>query len=195
MITLMSSRSRTSETAPASSRSPTSPTVRTVPRSPLRAMAVAAVRGWMRVYTHGMAIEWAEARRAEIESDLWELLHDPDQDVDARHASLAPAMHVLARLVLGIPDDLRWRVERSDVEDSLALRRAIAMSAAAAIVFLIFWVLPAFVWGVPSGRPQVVECATTVSVARTRAEYREQVMTCAGAFFTPRGQRNTATQP
>ena len=48
-------------------------------------LAVAAVRTWTRAYTWGTPSVWAEQRRAEIESDLWEQQQDPN----AR--SLAPA--------------------------------------------------------------------------------------------------------
>jgi TonB family protein len=50
-----------------------------------------------------------DARRDEIESDLWESEHDTDEN-DRRHL---PA-RLFARVVLGIPDDLGWRVEQED---------------------------------------------------------------------------------
>jgi hypothetical protein len=67
-------------------------------------VAIAIVRLWTRVYTARMSPELGEARRAEIESDLWEFQQDR-----LTRRSVAPIVHVLVRLVLGIPDDLRWR--------------------------------------------------------------------------------------
>ena len=40
-------------------------------------LAVTLVRAWTRAYTCGIPPMWAEQRRAEIESDLFELQHDP----------------------------------------------------------------------------------------------------------------------
>jgi hypothetical protein len=40
--------------------------------------AIALVRAWTRVYTWQMPADEREARRSEIESDLWELQHDAD---------------------------------------------------------------------------------------------------------------------
>jgi len=51
---------------------------------------------------------WRDDRRAEIESDLWDF-HE-----DARRRGCSPAaiaLHMLARLIAGLHDDLRWRVE------------------------------------------------------------------------------------
>ena len=50
-------------------------------------LAVAVVRTWTRAYTWGAPSAWAEQRRAEIESDLWEQQQDPN---GAR--GLAPAV-------------------------------------------------------------------------------------------------------
>jgi hypothetical protein len=64
------------------------------------AFAVAVTRCWTRVYTIGLPADLRAARRAEIESDLWESLHDPD----------APRPQILPRLAGGIVDDVQWRV-------------------------------------------------------------------------------------
>jgi hypothetical protein len=64
------------------------------------------VRAWTRVYTCGLPRAERTARRAEIDSDLWELEHDPE----APHGGWA-ATQVLARLLIGIPDDLAWRMD------------------------------------------------------------------------------------
>jgi len=62
-------------------------------------MAMAMTRWWTRVYTFGLPAELRETRRAEIESDLWESLHDPD----------AARSQILPRLAGGVMDDVCWR--------------------------------------------------------------------------------------
>jgi hypothetical protein len=63
-------------------------------------MAIALTRWWTRAYTLGLPADLREARRAEIESDLWESLHDPD----------SPRPQILPRLAGGVLDDMSWRV-------------------------------------------------------------------------------------
>src|SRR5205823_1413188 len=85
----------------ASDASPVGPRM----RSELLPLATRLVRAWTRVYTHGLPRAERTARRAEIDSDLWEFEHDPT----ASQRGWA-ATHVLARLLVGIPDDLAWRM-------------------------------------------------------------------------------------
>ncbi len=75
-------------------------------RSALLPLATRLVRAWTWVYTRGLPRAERTARRAEIDSDLWELEHDPE----APQRGWA-ATHVLARLLIGIPDDLAWRMD------------------------------------------------------------------------------------
>ena len=51
------------------------------------ASAILVVRAWTRLYTSGMAPEIRDARRAEIDSDLWEF-HE-----DARRRSVVSESH------------------------------------------------------------------------------------------------------
>jgi hypothetical protein len=73
-------------------------------------LAIALVRLWTRVYTARMSPRLGAARRAEIESDLWEFQQDR-----VGRGSLPPIVHVLVRLVRGIPDDLCWRAAHASV--------------------------------------------------------------------------------
>ena len=64
------------------------------------------VRRWVRLYTRGLNPDLRDARRAEIESDLW--AHADE----AAAMGLAPAsldIEMLVRLALGVPADLAWR--------------------------------------------------------------------------------------
>jgi hypothetical protein len=126
-------------------------------------VAATIVRAWTRAYTWGMPSMWAEQRRSEIESDLWELRTDPDP---AR--GLSPAIQILARLVAGIGDDVSWRLERTTFDDNVFLRKAVTIVALATVVLALLWASPgangspvACVYDRTPGTPrvaQVVEC-------------------------------------
>ena len=73
--------------------------------STLLRVAVGVARFWTRLYTLGMPADIRDARLTEIESDLWECQHDPGRPANA------PEM--LTRLLLGVPHDLLWRIERA----------------------------------------------------------------------------------
>ncbi len=72
------------------------------------AVAIACVRLWTRLYTSGLPPVVRNRRRAEIDSDLWEWRTD-----HAGEPGAPGAVHVLLRLLLGIPDDVAWRMELS----------------------------------------------------------------------------------
>ena len=95
--------------------------------------AIAAVRAWTRLYTWRVPRAIAAARRAEIESDLWECQRDPG----AGRGLILP-FHLLARLVIGIPDDLGWRVEHAGPVDPF-LRRSVAVTVSAAAMAGVLW--------------------------------------------------------
>jgi len=99
-------------------------------------VAATIVRTWTRAYTCGMPSMWAERRRAEIESDLWELRNDPDG------ARLSPAIQISARLVTGIADDVSWRLERTTFDDNVLLRKAVTIAALAAVALVLLWTSP-----------------------------------------------------
>jgi hypothetical protein len=106
-------------------------------------LAVAAVRTWTRVYTCDMPPLARDIRRAEIESDLWEGLHDPD-----RGSGPSAAGQMLLRLVLGVPDDLLWRA--AHVTD----RRVAAVRAAATVLlFLGVWAYTQWLMPLPLPDP------------------------------------------
>ena len=72
---------------------------------------------WTRIYTHRLPSAERRARLAEIESDLWEFEHDSDAPTDGWRA-----VQVLARLVLGIRDDVAWRMDVGMTENPADLR-------------------------------------------------------------------------
>lgn len=97
-----------------------------------RRLATAAVRGWTRAYTSRLPPRVRDARRAEIDSDLWEFEHDPE-----RSGADTAALHILARLTLGIPADLSWRAAHRPAGSWAA--RIVVVTTAAAIAVAGFW--------------------------------------------------------
>jgi len=86
--------------------------------------AVSVARWWTRCYTAGLPGDVRDARRAEIESDLWDSLADG-----------GASRHILARLALGIPDDLTWSLTLMDTNT-----RAVAgWSLGSLFVFALAW--------------------------------------------------------
>lgn len=72
-------------------------------------LVLALVRAWVRLYTRGLPADLRDARRAEIECDVWEQRRD---EQSRRVRPSASALHVLGRVLRGAPSDLSWRLER-----------------------------------------------------------------------------------
>jgi hypothetical protein len=128
-------------------------------------LAVTLVKTWTRVYTWGVPPVWAERRRADIESDLWEQRQDPNGG-----RGLAPAVQILARLIAGIADDLRWRLERTTLQDNVLIRRAVLLGATTIALSVL--------WGSSSATARFDSCP-----AAPRKPRVERVVECVGAFF------------
>jgi hypothetical protein len=140
----------------------------------LLACVIVLTRAWVLMHTcHAPRVD-AEARSAEIESDVWEMLHDPDLGSPARRIRIAAS-----RLCLGIPEDLAWACEHLPPREQLLLRRVLAVTAATVMVLTL---LAAPTW-LFNGRREVVACAATAPSPSTTADLRYEVIRCAGAFF------------
>jgi hypothetical protein len=87
-------------------------------------LAMSAVRAWTRLYTWNLPEALRHSRRDEIESDLWESVHD------ARPGD-AVALQIWGRLLGGMVDDLRWRSDQVATMLPLALRFAITIALVA----------------------------------------------------------------
>ena len=106
--------------------------------TPLSALAVTVVRAWTRAYTWRLPPAARDARRAEIDSDLWELQRDRDA-----HARLHPAAHIAVRWLLGIRDDLAWRVtQRRARTGTRRVALTVAALALGTVVATGLWLLP-----------------------------------------------------
>lgn len=68
--------------------------------------SVATARLWTHIYTCGLPSELRDARREEIACDVWHATQAPDSGSGWRIGS-----HIVLRVLLGIPDDLGWRME------------------------------------------------------------------------------------
>ena len=68
-------------------------------------LAVGLTHTWVRLYTRGLPPKPREARRAELESDLWEHVNERE------HRPAATALEIAVRLLAGVPADLSWRLE------------------------------------------------------------------------------------
>jgi hypothetical protein len=146
----------------------------------LRMMPVvlALTRAWLRVYTSRLPRHLADARRAEIESDIWEMQHDSDLASGRLNAALA-----IRRVIDGMPDDIAWRFDNAAIDEQLIVRRVFALSAASVLVLSLWTVPTLFV----KGDRDVAACAAAAPRPQTRADFLDEVVRCAGAFFaTPR---------
>lgn len=123
--------------------------------SALLRLSVAVVRMWTRVYTWRMPRSVREARRAEIESDLWECQAD-------EAAGSALPMQIMGRLALGVFEDVRWRVEQTSRGSHVA-RRTIAFSVGTAAVLACLWAGLAL----SSAEPPQLPAAPDVRLQRT----------------------------
>ena len=64
-------------------------------------LSLRLVRRWTLTYTRGLPAETRERRCLELESDMWEHLHDASEPDASRE--------LLGRFLRGIPADVRWR--------------------------------------------------------------------------------------
>jgi hypothetical protein len=104
------------------------------PESRTMVLAATTLRLWTRFYTAGLPPALRDARRLEIESDLWEYAHDPE-----RGDVLPRASYILLRLFRGAFDDVRWR-QAHDRLATMAIRAGTALTVAL-LVFIAWSVL------------------------------------------------------
>ena len=91
--------------------------------------AVSVARWWTRVYTAALPVDVRDARRLEVESDLWESVADG-----------APSRHILARLALGVVDDLTWSLTVMDT----STRATATWSVGSLLAFVFSWLWLSF---------------------------------------------------
>ena len=72
--------------------------------------ALSFTRLWARVYTSGMEPELGDRRCSEIDSYLWETQRDL---LPTGRPAFGVAAQIVGCLLLGVPDDLMWRLEET----------------------------------------------------------------------------------
>jgi hypothetical protein len=108
------------------------------------ALSVGMARSWVALYTLRLPLEAREARRSEIDSDLWE-----QQWLAARRGDpvFGTAIEVLARMLLGVISDITWRVQagapaRADrgiqMNEALYMRGMVAAGVILALILIVF---------------------------------------------------------
>jgi hypothetical protein len=104
-------------------------------KSTLLAVATTLVRGWTCIYTWRLDPRARDARRAEIDSDLWEQSH-------ARDAGPFVALQIIGRMLLGMPQDVQWRLEGAWPVGT-AYRAAVLAAIASVLVLATLWTVSA----------------------------------------------------
>jgi hypothetical protein len=67
---------------------------------------------WVALYTRGLPDDTRQNRRDEIHDDLWSQLQDA---AESSRGTRSVSGEILARLLLGVPADIGWRLEQSQV--------------------------------------------------------------------------------
>lgn len=83
----------------------------------LTSLAAGVARNWVAVYTLGLPPSVRDARRAELQSDLWEQRNDVRSET-----SNSIAKGVLARVLGGMPADLLWAIDVRHDQGGTAMR-------------------------------------------------------------------------
>ena len=81
------------------------------------ALSMGLARVWVRFYTTLLHQEVRETRRRELDSDLWE---QQAHGLQSGAPPLVTAGELLARVLLGIPDDVLWRLGAARAESQAA---------------------------------------------------------------------------
>jgi hypothetical protein len=107
---------------------------------------------WVSLYTSGLPGEVRQDRRDEINDDLWSQLQDA---AETGRGGRSVSAEILARLLLGIPADVGWRLEQRQASGAPAAPKAIPsldVRFAAVMAVLggagwVIWPIPQAVYG------------------------------------------------
>jgi hypothetical protein len=104
---------------------------------------------WVALYTRGLPDDARQNRRDEINDDLWSQLQDA---TESRRGARSVSGEILARLLLGVPADVGWRLEQRqgsgapkapEARPSMDLRFAALMAVLGGVGFDIGLILQA----------------------------------------------------
>jgi hypothetical protein len=138
------------------------------------ALTVGMARSWVALYTVRLPHETREARRSEIDSDLWE------QQWLAAHRgdpAIGTAIEVLTRMLLGTISDITWRVQASaparpdrgiKVNEALYMRGMVAVGVVVVVAF--FFIMTTEIGAIVGALIMIPICIALVAIAffRTR---------------------------
>jgi hypothetical protein len=99
-------------------------------------VAVGLTRAWTHAYTAGLPPVARSRRRTEIDADIWDQVRDSRSY--GRPAG-ATALHLFARFILGVADDVAWRIDEVPphrVRGILRWTTAVTLAVAAIAVWL-----------------------------------------------------------
>jgi hypothetical protein len=109
--------------------------------------AAELVRQWVGLYTRGLPGQVRQDRRDEIDSDLWSQARDAEAP---GHSERSVAVEILVRLLLGIPADLSWRIERNRLAHGAAVPQTSAkISVRPVALMAIFGGAGWVIWPIP----------------------------------------------
>jgi hypothetical protein len=99
----------------------------------------ALVRAWVALYTWGLPLDVRERRRGEIDSHLHEqCMHDLET---LHHSPRSTGLRVLWRCILGLRDDVSWRIRARPKLDYIARMRRRAKNRYRDEVRMFSWML------------------------------------------------------
>lgn len=144
------------------------------------AWAIRLVRWWTRVYTTGLPPEQRRARQEEIDSDLWEQAQDGN--AGATHRT---ALQIVGRMLLGVLEDLTWRVEQiGEVGGTATTGRRWAMNGTFGRVVLGALWLVVGVWLLYNLVPGAIRGFTTFELQGAIASFLPVLLLSAGVLLT-----------
>jgi hypothetical protein len=109
--------------------------------------SAALVRRWVAVYTRGLPADVRQDRRDEIDDDLWSQLLESS---DSGRTDRSLAGEIVARLVLGVPADVSWRMEQIRFARDRATRgRSALMHAPGLAILAILGGIGWAIWPIP----------------------------------------------
>ena len=101
---------------------------------------------WVALYTRGLPNEARQDRRDEINDDLWSQLQDA---AESGRGGRSVSGEILARLLLGIPADVGWRLEQRQVSGAHATKAQPSMDVRFAAVMAVLGGAGWVIWPIP----------------------------------------------
>ncbi len=138
--------------------------------------AVGFVRAWLLLYTAGLPPGLRDSRREEIDADLWEQAKEAETGLSD---GLPLATHLLLRWLLGLPDDLLWRLAHIRIRGIEAKEGA--MIIVGAILGIIGGALVGLIVGVIVGG--IVAIVSIIGGFELNEEYGASAGLWYGGFF------------